>query len=44
MDEIKNDADALGKSFFALFSIIVVIICGALAIYFIVSCVKSRRK
>ena len=43
MDEIKNDADALGESFVALLSIIVIVICVALVIYFIVSCVKSRR-
>ena len=44
MDEIKNDADALGESFVALLSIIVIVICVALVIYFIVSCVNSRRK
>ena len=44
MDEIKNDADALGASLMAPFMIIVGIVSASLIIYCIVTCVKNRRK
>ena len=44
MDEIKNDADALGASLMAPFMMIVGIVSASLIIYCIITCVKNRRK